>query len=90
MGVKSNLNPWRIDSIQHNNLSTVFDVRRIPKDTQMREVLDQIPPVKLRGLFCEFLHRLQRSKHDTPSHVLMCSGTHVPVMRSEPPSDGSV
>ena len=24
-----------------------------------------------------------------PSHVLMCSGTHVPVMGPEPPSDGN-
>lgn len=53
------------DTIQHNNLSTVFDVRRIPKDSQMREIIDQIAPVELDGIFSDFLHRLQRGKHLT-------------------------
>jgi hypothetical protein len=51
------------DKIQKNNLTTVFDVRDIPKDTQMREVLDFVDVTQLDSIFSDFLHRLQRGKH---------------------------
>jgi hypothetical protein len=51
------------DGIHKNNLSTLFAVRDIPKDTQMRQVLDDIAARKLDGIFSDFLHRLQRGKH---------------------------
>jgi hypothetical protein len=51
------------ESIQNSNLHTVFNVRCIPKDTQLRDVLDQIPPTELGDIFSDFLHRLQRGKH---------------------------
>jgi len=51
------------DGIQKNNLTTIFDVRDIPKDTQMRSVLDAIFTSELDGIFADFLHRLQRGKH---------------------------
>ena len=51
------------DSIQKNNLTTVFGVSDIPKDTQMREVLDTIAAFELDNIFSDFLHRLQRAKH---------------------------
>jgi hypothetical protein len=51
------------EKIQNSNLRTVFNVRNIPKDTQLRDVLDQIPPAELDGIFSEFFHRLQRGKH---------------------------
>ena len=50
------------DGIHKNNLTTLFDVSDIPKDTQMREVLDAIPVWQLDGIFADFLHRLQRGK----------------------------
>ena len=50
------------DSIQVNNLSTVYGVNSIPKDSQMRAVLDDILPCELDGIFSNFLHRLQRAK----------------------------
>ena len=50
------------DSIQQNNLSTVFDVGNVPKDTQMRDVLDCLSPQALEPIFTDFLHRLQRGK----------------------------
>ena len=51
------------DGIHKNNLTTVFAVGDIPKDTQMREVLDIIAASQLDGVFSDFLHRLQRGKH---------------------------
>ena len=51
------------DGIQRNNLTTIFDISDIPKDTQMRSVLDAIAPRQLYGPFADFLHRLQRGKH---------------------------
>lgn len=51
------------DSIQANNLNTIFHVGAIPQDTQMREVLDGIPPQALGPIFSDFLTRLQRGKH---------------------------
>jgi len=51
------------DAIHKNNLTTLFDVSDIPKDTQMRQVLDAIAAGELNGIFADFLHRLQRGKH---------------------------
>ncbi len=51
------------DGIHKNNLTTVFAVDDIPKDTQMREMLDAIAASQLDGIFSDFLHRLQRGKH---------------------------
>ena len=51
------------DGIQRNNLTTIFTVSDIPKDTQMRSVLDAIAASELDGIFADFLHRLQRGKH---------------------------
>jgi hypothetical protein len=50
------------DGIHKNNLTTLFDVGHIPKETQMRTVLDAIAPGQLNGIFADFLHRLQRGK----------------------------
>ncbi len=51
------------DCIQKNNLTTIFDASDIPKDTQMRSVLDAVAPWQLHGAFTDLLHRLQRGKH---------------------------
>ena len=51
------------DGIHKNNLTTVFAVDDIPKDTQMRSVLDAIAAWQLDSIFSDFLHRLQRGKH---------------------------
>ncbi len=39
------------DSIQHNNLTTVYDVIKIPKESQIREVLDRVDPSDLAPIF---------------------------------------
>jgi len=50
------------DRIQHNNLTSTFNVKTLPGDTQLRTVIDQIPPAALESCFSDFLHRLQRGK----------------------------
>ncbi len=43
-----------------NNLKTMFDIESIPKDSQLREILDQAPTESVEQLFPDFLHQLQR------------------------------
>jgi hypothetical protein len=50
------------DSMERNNLNTVFNVGCIPKDSQMRDVLDSIEPEAIAPIFSDFLLRLQRGK----------------------------
>lgn len=54
----------RIQEKKHfSNLSNVFQVKSVPKDSQMRENLDQIPTEQLNPIFSDWLQRLQRGKH---------------------------
>ena len=50
------------DEIQQNNLRSLFNVEAIPKDTQMRDVTDEIDPCELEPLFDDFFRLLQRGK----------------------------
>ena len=50
------------ETIQQNNLSKVFGVHTIPKDSQMRDVTDQVPTDTLGGIFPTFLNHLQRGR----------------------------
>jgi hypothetical protein len=45
-----------------NNLQTLFNVNTIPKETQMREVIDSIPSTELEPIFADFFKPLQRGK----------------------------
>jgi hypothetical protein len=60
-------------TVQRNNLSTVFGVRRIPGDSQLREVIDAHDYQPLYGVFEEYFRRLQRGKHLEEYRFL---GTH--------------
>jgi hypothetical protein len=51
------------DRIQRNNLNTIFGVHSIPKDSQLRNVLDTLPIEALSPIFADFLRNLQRGKH---------------------------
>ena len=51
------------ESINRNNLNTMFNVSSIPKDTQLRDVLDQCPSDKLDKIYADFFYHLQRSKY---------------------------
>jgi len=46
-----------------NNLKTMFKIESIPKDSQLRDVLDQAPVDDLNRIFCDYLFQLQRGKH---------------------------
>jgi hypothetical protein len=59
----------RMQDDQHrNNLSTLFEVETIPKETQMREHLDEVDSEHFRGIFKEYYLRLQRGKHLEEMH----------------------
>ena len=46
-----------------NNLETMFDIKSIPKDSQLRDVLDNVSTEELESLFPDFLYQLQRGNH---------------------------
>jgi hypothetical protein len=46
-----------------NNLKTLFTVTSIPKDSQMRDVLDEVDPEEIEPAFTLFFRPLQRGKH---------------------------
>lgn len=48
---------------QRNNLKTIFNVKDIPKDTQLRDVLDEISHERLEEVFSDYFFQLQRGKH---------------------------
>jgi hypothetical protein len=45
-----------------HNLGTVFGLKEIPSDTQMREILDEVPPDQLRPAFQDVFREVQRGK----------------------------
>ena len=62
---------------QSNNLKTIFDVSNIPSDSQLRDVLDNVPSEELTSVFKDYFERLRRHKHlDAYAilpNVLMCT-----------------
>jgi len=54
----------RLQEKRHrNNLQTLFDIQVIPKETQMREILDEIDAEIFRPAFKDYYLKLQRGKH---------------------------
>ncbi|MFZ3122300.1 MAG: hypothetical protein WA104_02900 [Thermodesulfovibrionales bacterium] len=51
------------DAIHNNNLRTLFQVQSIPKDSQMRDVIDEVDSRELEPIFYDYFHALQRGKH---------------------------
>jgi hypothetical protein len=45
-----------------HNLRSVFGLQAIPSDTQMRTILDDVPPDRLRPVFRDVFRQLQRGK----------------------------
>jgi hypothetical protein len=43
------------------NLKTMFNIRQIPSDTGMREVLDEVAPATIQGLFGKLLSEVSKS-----------------------------
>jgi hypothetical protein len=58
------------DAKETSNLETLFKVHSIPKDTQIREVLDEVDPLSLEEVFPDYFRRLQRGKHLEAYRVL--------------------
>ena len=62
---------------RNNNCRTLFGIDKIPQDSQLREVLDNIPSDTLAPVFKDFFARLRRNKHLEDyailPNVLMCS-----------------
>ena len=54
----------------NNNLHTLFDVQTIPKDTQLRDVIDSVSSEALRPVFKSYFHQLQRAKQLESFQVL--------------------
>jgi hypothetical protein len=50
------------DSFHYSNLTTLFEVKSIPKSSQMKDILDVVPSESFRPIFYDFFARLQRGK----------------------------
>lgn len=46
-----------------NNLRNLFGVETIPKDSQLRDIIDAVPSENFRPIFNDFFSRLQRGKY---------------------------
>ena len=73
----------RLQETEHNsNLRTLFNVTSIPKDAQLRDIIDQIDSEALRPVFKDYFERLRRGKHLESYQILpsqyLCSidGVH--------------
>lgn len=54
----------RLEESEHNNnLQTLFKVTTIPKDSQLRDIIDQTDSEALRPVFKDYFERLRRGKH---------------------------
>ena len=49
--------------IHKNNLKTLFTVKSIPKDSQMRSIIDEVQSQELEPIFEDFFKPLQRGKY---------------------------
>src|SRR4030042_4252291 len=58
------------EGIHKSNLQTLFQVGSIPKDSQMREVIDEGESRGVEPLFEDFFRPLQRGKHLEAYRVL--------------------
>ena len=45
-----------------DNLQTLYQIKRVPSDTQMRVILDPLPPEELRPAFADVFRAVQRGK----------------------------
>ena len=44
----------------NDNFRSIYGIRRVPSDTQMRQILDPVNPDALRPVFTDVFRRLQR------------------------------
>jgi hypothetical protein len=66
---------------QDENMKELFHIGRVPSDTQMRKLLDQVDPLELRPAFCDVFREVQRGKalkqlrFFDDYHLLLMDGT---------------
>src|SRR2546423_2835592 len=58
------------------NLETIFGVRQVPSETQMRELLDEVDVAELGKLFAVLFERLRRAGWATQYQTTIASGEH--------------
>jgi hypothetical protein len=61
---------------QRCNLQTIFGVREIPSDTQMREILDGVKPEALRGVLPQLWEKVRRAGWGRRFTTTLPSGEH--------------
>lgn len=61
---------------QRCNLQTIFGVREIPSDTQMREILDGVKPEAIRGVFPQIWEKVRRAGWGPRFTTIVPSGQH--------------
>jgi hypothetical protein len=52
----------RLEETVKHNLKTLYAVNKVPSDTRMREVLDEVDPKAIREAFLSIFHKVQRGK----------------------------
>ena len=67
-----------------HNLRSVFGLQSIPSDTQMREILDPVDPLRLRPIFNDVFRALQRGKAWGCSQQAHTRQPHTPLKRASP------
>lgn len=45
-----------------SNLRTVYQIGKVPSDTQMREIVDEVAPEQIQDIFPEIFHWIQKKK----------------------------
>ncbi len=50
------------EKARQNNISAIFNIDSIPKDTQLRDVIDEVPTERLNEIFPKFIKALQRGR----------------------------
>lgn len=93
------------DKRRHDeNFHSLYKIDRVPSDTQMREILDQLPPENLRPAYQDVFRQLQRGKaleayaYLNGCHILSLDGTgyfssrkiHCPSCMQKEHADGTI
>jgi hypothetical protein len=58
------------DAKNRSNLQTIFGVKNIPKNGQLRNIIDEVDSSELNPFFKEYFKQIQRSKYLSDYHVL--------------------
>ena len=69
-----------------DNLKSIYGIKRVPSDTQMRSILDDVGPPSIRPVFKGVIRRLERSKElDKFRFLWMARSTFARTRSTVPP-----